>query len=132
MLGISIGRPKRPILQKEKLIVKQAYEKYRLSASRLIGLIRRDYKIDLPHYHIHKILLFTGFAKLKENKDVRKKKWKRYERKHSLTAVHLDWVYNNDLEVYALPVIDDASRKLLALIESESATTDSSIEAIKL
>jgi putative transposase len=62
---------------------------------------------------------------------VRKKKWKRYERKHSLTAVHLDWVYNDDLEVYALPVIDDASRKLLALIESESATTGASIDAME-
>jgi putative transposase len=90
IIGISVGRPKREILLEEKEIVTQAYLRYRLSASRLRPLIRRDYNIDYPHYHIHKILLSAGFAKPKETRDVRKKKWKRYERKHSLTAVHLD------------------------------------------
>ena len=130
-IGISAGRPKRPILAEEEMMVKKSYEKYRISASRLRGLIRRDFNVDITHYHIHKILLRLGFAKPKENKDVRKKKWKRYERKHSLTAIHIDWYYDKEVEGWALPVIDDASRKLLALIECDKATTDVSIDAIK-
>jgi len=130
-LGKNIGRPPRPILPEEERMVREAYGKYKVCASRLRQIIHRDYNLDMSHHHIHKILLSAGFSKSKESKDVRRKKWIRYERRHSLTAVHIDWVYNKDLEVYALPVIDDASRKLLALVEVESATTNASIDAMK-
>lgn len=76
-------------------------------------------------------MIKLGFAKPKGKKDKRKKDWIRYERRHSLTAVHLDWYYDNTKEIWALPVIDDASRKMLALVEEKSATTDASIEAMK-
>lgn len=130
-LGKNIGRPKRPITKQEKRIICEAYEKYRVCASQLKLLIERDFKVSIPHYHIHKILLKLGFAKPNGRKDVRKKKWIRYERRHSLTAVHLDWGYDEKEERWFLPVIDDASRKLLALIECESATTDTSIDGMK-
>jgi len=65
-------------------------------------------------------------------KHIRKKKWIRYERRHSLTAVHLDWSYYQNKQTWVLPVIDDASRKLLALYEGKSPTTAASILAIKL
>lgn len=131
-IGRRMGRPIRPITDKENELVQKAYEKYRVSASTLEKLIKRDYAIDIPHNHIHKIMAGFGFAKPKKSKDIRKKKWIRYERKHSLTAVHLDWYYDAKKEVWALPVIDDASRKMLALVEEKSATTEASIEAMKL
>ncbi|MFH1425701.1 MAG: DDE-type integrase/transposase/recombinase [archaeon] len=49
---------------------------------------------------------------------------------HSLTAVHIDWHYDGKIWVFA--VIDDASRKMLALIECNSPTTNASIEGMKL
>lgn len=55
----------------------------------------------------------------------------RYERRHSLTAVHLDWLYHPELKLWALPVIDDSTRKLLALVETKNATTDVSIDAVE-
>ncbi len=130
-LGKKAGRPKRPILKREEKIVKQAYSKYRICASRLKKFIEKDFSLSIPHYHIHKIMLDLGLAKQKEKKDVRKKKWIRYERRHSLTAVHLDWYYDDKTETWVLPVIDDSSRKLLALVEVESATTDASIDGMK-
>jgi len=130
-LGKSIGRPSRPIKKDEEALVKESYLKYRVCAPHLRLFIKKDFNLDIPHYHIHKILLRVGFAKQKEKKDVRKKDWIRYERRHSLTAVHLDWTYHPKLKVNALPVLDDASRKLLALIEIKSATTDASIDAMK-
>lgn len=92
-LGKSIGRPSKPISPSEEIIVKKSYEKYRTSTSRIVLLIERDYKIQIPIYTIHKILLKLGFAKKKEKKDVRNKKWIRYERRHSLTAIHANRVY---------------------------------------
>jgi len=130
-LGKNVGRPVRPIKNHEKIIVKTSYEKYRVCASRLRILIRRNYNVDIPHYHIHKIMLKLGFAKPNGRNDVRKKKWIRYERRHSLTAVHLDWYLDKKTRLWVLPVIDDASRKLLSLIEVKNATTNASIDAMK-
>ena len=130
-LGKNIGRPKKLISKQERIIIKQAYKRYYVCASRLARLIERDNNIKIPVYTIHKVMLEFGFAKTNGRKDVRKKKWIRYERRHSLTAVHMDWGYDEVDERWFLPVIDDSSRKLLALIECESATTDASIDAIK-
>ena len=101
------------------------------SLSTLEKLIKRNYKLHIPHNHIHKILILLGHAKQKKKKDIRKKKWIRYERRHSLTAVHIDWYYDPVTETWVFAVIDDASRKMLALLEVESATTDWSIEGMK-
>ena len=130
-IGKNNGRPRRPFLEEEVEIVKQTYQQYRVSASTLEKLIRRDHDLHIPHNHIHKILVKQGYAKQKNKKDIRKKNWIRYQRRHSLTAVHLDWYFDAYAKIWALPVIDDASRKMLALVEEESATTDASIKAMR-
>lgn len=130
VVGKGVGRPVIPIEDWEKKLVKKSYEKYRVCADTLRRLIERDEKIHLSHYRIHKVLLELGYAKRKEKFQKRKIKWKRYERMHSLTAVHIDWHYDGRVWVFA--VIDDASRKLLALIECNSPTTEKSIEGMLL
>ena len=129
-IGKKTGRPIKMIQQWEIDIVKEAYEKYRVSADTLERVIYRDYKKHIGHNRIHKILIDLGFAKPKEKKDIRKKKWIRYERRHSLTAVHIDWHYYKGVWVFG--VEDDASRKLLALLECENETTDESIRGMEL
>ena len=130
-LGKKVGRPARLVTEDEQKMVKEAYERYRVSASTLEKLIERDYSIHIPHNHIHKIMVKLSLAKPKGKKDVRKKDWIRYERRHSLTAVHLDWYYDSVKDQWVLPVIDDASRKMLSLVEEKHATTDASIEAMR-
>ena len=76
-------------------------------------------------------MISLGFAKPLNKTHKRKKDWIRYERRHSLTAVHIDWYYDPITETWVFAVIDDASRKMLALIEVSSATTDWSIEGMK-
>ncbi len=122
------GRPRKMVEQWETDIVKEAYKKYRVSADTLERLIKRDYKKDIAHNRIHTILIQLGYAKPKGKKDIRKKKWIRYERKHSLTAVHIDWHYFKG--TWAFGVEDDASRKLLALIECKHETTEESIKGM--
>jgi putative transposase len=129
-IGNASGRPKKPIEDWEVSLVNEVYEKYRVSADTLERLIRRDKSIHIPHNRIHKILLMLDFAKKKDKKDIRKKDWIRYQRRHSLTAVHIDWHYNGKIYVFA--VIDDASRKMLALLETNSATTEYSIQGMQL
>ena len=128
VIGKRVGRPMIPIEDWEKELVRRVYEKYRVSADALERLIERDENKHLSHYKIHKILLEFGYAEKKAKKDIRKKKWKRYERMHSLTAVHIDWHYNGRQWIFA--VIDDASRRIISLIECSSPTTKKSIEGM--
>ena len=132
-IGKDVGRPRKPFEEWEIEFVKKAFEMYRVSADTLERLIDRDYKKHIGHNRVHKILIHLGYAKMKNKKDIRKKKWIRYQRRHSLTAVHIDWHYFKGMWIFG--VEDDASRKLLALIEDEKESTDNSIlgmeEALK-
>jgi putative transposase len=94
-------------------------------------LIERDYGKHINHNRIHRILLDLGMAKKKDKKDIRNKDWIRYERRHSLTAVHIDWYYYALMHHWVFAVLDDASRKLLGLIECNSPTTEKSIEGMQ-
>ncbi|MBS3080634.1 transposase [Candidatus Pacearchaeota archaeon] len=129
-IGNNVGRPLIPFENWEIEIVKEAYDRYRVSADTLERLIDRDYKRHIGHNRIHKILVYLDYAKKKSFKDIRKKKWKRYERRHSLTAVHIDWHYFRGNWVFG--VEDDASRKLLAMIESKNESTDNSISEMEI
>ncbi|MFH0869518.1 MAG: DDE-type integrase/transposase/recombinase [archaeon] len=132
VLGKNMGRPHKPLKEREIIIVNEAYEKYRVSADTLERIIMRDYQLHIPHNRIHKILLILGFAKPKGKKCIRKLDWIRYERRHSLTAVHIDWHHRPNDGLWVFAVIDDASRKILALIECDSPTTEASIHGMEL
>ena len=126
-VGRRNGRPKKPIRDWELQMVKDSYSTYRVSASTLERVIERDHGRHIGHNRIHYILVQLGYAKPKGKKDVRKKDWIRYERRHSLTAIHIDWHQRPNDCIWVFAVIDDASRKLLALIECDSPSTDNSI-----
>jgi len=129
-IGKDVGRPRKPFEEWEVDTIKKAFEKYRVSADTLERLIDRDYQRHIGHNRIHQILIYLGYAKKKAIRDIRKKRWKRYQRMHSLTAVHIDWHYFKGTWVFG--VEDDASRKLLALIEDEKESTDNSIIGMEL
>lgn len=131
-IGLRNGRPPKHTEVWERELVKEAFTRYNVSASSLEPLLEKDYKKHIPHNRIHKILLEEGFAIKGDTKVIRKKKWIRYERRHSLTAVHIDWYLDPITRKYVFAVIDDASRKLLALLEVDNATTEWSIEGMKI
>ena len=131
-IGKKNGRPSKPLEQWEMDMVKEAYTKYRVSADTLERLIRRDYNMHIGHNRIHKVLLDLSFAKKKNKQDTRKKNWIRYERRHSLTAVHIDWHQRPMDGPWTFAVEDDASRKLLVLLECKNETTDESIRGMEL
>ena len=131
-IGRKMGRPHRPITLQETKLVQEAYKYYRVCAETLEKLILRDNEIHIPHNHIHKIMLNLGLAKKMKKKHIRKKNWIRYERRHSLTAVHIDWHFNAEKRIWVFQVIDDASRKMLALLERKARSTDASIRGMKM
>ena len=104
-IGKLAGRPRKPFEEWEIQLVKETFEKYRMCADGLERLIDRDSKRHIGHNRIHQILVYLGYAKKKDHRDKRKKNWIRYERRHSLTAVHVDWHYLKGLWIFG--VVED-------------------------
>lgn len=110
----------------EKLVIR-TYNKTKSSASIIAKIIREKHSIPVSNNKVHDILKANGMAHEDKNKQVRKKPWIRYERKHSLSAVHMDWAHNSELNIWVCAVLDDASRLILAGGEFENATAENSI-----
>jgi putative transposase len=89
------------------------------------------YHKHVPHNAIHEVLLEAGLARENKKKKKRRKPWIRYERKHSLTAVHLDWHTSKINRKEVCIVLDDSSRCILAGGEFDAATAQTSINLIQ-
>ena len=120
-------RPYRTYPQNFEALVVQIHKKTRSSASMIAKIIRNKYSIQVSNNKVHEILKANGMAHEDKNKQVRKKPWIRYERKHSLSAVHMDWAYNSDPKMWLCAVLDDASRMILVAGEFDQATAENSI-----
>lgn len=94
-------------------------------------MISHKHKIRIPHNTIHKVLLEKGYAKRYPKKQKRRAPWIRYERKHSLSTIHLDWHASKYNGKQVCVAIDDASRKILAWGEFDEATTENSILTVR-
>ncbi len=112
----------------EKIIL-SVHNEQKLGAVRLEKIIETKYGIHIPHNTIHRILLKNGKAREEINKKKRRKKWIRYERKHSLSMVHLDWHSANGKNICV--ALDDSSRMILSGGEFEKATEENSIMVVK-
>ncbi len=83
------GRKKTVTDEESEKIILDVQKEQKLGARRLEKIIKFKHGKHIPHNRIHQVLLKNGKAKENKNKKKRRKAWIRYERKHSLTAVHL-------------------------------------------
>ena len=97
----------------ESKIVHEAHARYRFGARMLEAVIRKQYKMRISHNRIHMYLKHQGLAQDDEKKQKRRK-WVRYERKHSLSAGHIDWHEWDGTSIKVCVILDDASRMVLA------------------
>ncbi len=121
-------RPRTPLSAEEKRIIEAAYIESFLGARLLRYHIQRHYKRNISHNKIHQHLLAVGLARLNPKKQKKRKRC-RYEREHSLSLVHADWLDYDGLQVIAFE--DDASRKILSIGEFAHATADNAIAALQ-
>ncbi len=121
------GRKPREITEEEKDLVIKTYKEYLASAT-MIEQILDEKGIHINHNRIHRILLEEGFARpnLKKKK---KRKYKFYARKHSLSLAHTDWFEYKRKKTILFE--DDASRFILAHGEFTSANKINSIKVFK-
>jgi len=84
--------------------------------------------IHIGHNRIHKILLEAKLAK-EEHRKKNRRKWVRYERKHSNSLWHTDWFEYKGKQ--CIIFIDDASRFITCHGEFRNANTENSLKVFK-
>ena len=101
--------------------IKRLHQKHGFGATYIAKYLRKNDNQKLSNNFVHKILLDNKMAVEEKNKKKRKKPWVRYERMHSLSAVHMDWHFNALTLKWVCVVLDDASRKVLSGGEYDNA-----------
>lgn len=126
------GRPRKDIEPELEDLILEVHKEQNLGARRLEQIIEFEYGIYIPHNAIHRVLPKHDLAHPIPNKKRRRKPWIMYERKHSLTAVYID---RHDSDVVpgnkVCAILDDNSRFILAVIETDQATADHSINLVQ-
>ena len=122
-------RPKTFLNEEQKRLVEEAFLDSRFGARLLRHHIRKKFGVTIPHNKIHAHLKLKGWAKPNEKKQ-KQRKYCRYERQHSFSLVHLDWHDAEDGKK-VLPILDDASRNLLAIGEFSSISTQNALKVLK-
>ncbi len=127
------GRPKRPPDPVEEEMVLGMWHRHHVCAVILEHLIQKEYDKKIPHNRIHRILVKHGYAKRNPRKQ-RRRRWVRYERKHSLSLWHMDWYEMNkidpELGEWLLTVQDDSSKKIMGFGVFDRATSRHSVEVL--
>jgi putative transposase len=121
-------RPRTSLSEEEKKIIEKAYRESQLGARLLRHHIQRYYNVSLPQNKIHQYLKERGYAQENPRKQKKRKRC-RYERKHSLSLLHADWLDYEGKKVIAY--LDDSSRYILAIGEFDHATSIHTLSVLK-
>ena len=107
-------------------------QRAKFGAGRLEKILEFRHGVHIPHDAIHKALSENGLASENRRKKKRRKPWIRYERRHSLTAIHLDWHTSKAVQEKQVCIaIDDSSRRIHAGGEYDSATAEISMGLVQ-
>ena len=121
------GRKPKPIADEERKMVINTFNEFQVGAT-MIEQILDERGVHINHNRIHRILLEAGLAK-HEPKKKNRRKWIRYERKHSLSLVHTDWFDFQGRQ--CIIFIDDASRLITGYGEFNNANAENTIKVFK-
>ena len=124
---LSCGRKPKPVSEEERKLVIDTFNEFQVGAT-MIEQILDERGIHINHNRIHRILLEEGLAKQEQRKKNRRK-WVRYERKHSNSLWHTDWFEFKGKQ--CIIFIDDASRFIPSYGEFGNANTDNSLKVFK-
>ena len=120
------GRKPKKITKEERTLVVETYNEYLVGAT-MIEKILNEKEKHIAHNKIHKIMLEEGLARHKEKKQKRMK-YKCYQRKHSLSLVHTDWVEYKEEKFILFE--DYASRFILAGGKFKHATKENTLKVL--
>jgi putative transposase len=114
IIGNGVGRPRKPYDEKEAQIVKEAHLRFRFGARMLEVILKKMYNVAISHNRIHMYLLSQGLS-VRDPKKQKRRKWIRYERKHSMSAGHIDWHENERTGMMVCVILDDTENSILVV-----------------
>lgn len=118
------GRKPQPIPRAQEQRILTAYAEYGFGALSLENVLK-----DVSHNKIHAVLLKHGLAR-HDVKKQKKRKYVRYERRHSNSLWHADWT---DFQGRKLLVFeDDASRLIVGYGLFDSASAENSLQVFAI
>ena len=123
-------KPGDPLPDLVRDLIKRAWLKLHVCASGIGHWLRRKQEVHIGNDRINKVLIEEGFILDDPARQGKRKKWIRYERSRSLSAIHIDWAFNKEGRWVCL-IEDDSSRKLLAIGEFPERSTDHVIELLE-
>jgi putative transposase len=121
------GRPATPIPAKIQRIVERTYKETPIGAVKMEQLFNHQ-GTHIPHNTIHCVLREKGFAR-EQPKKSKKRKYCRFERRHSNSMWHIDYCQIDGKQVVA--ILDDASRFIVACQEFDRATAENATKALE-
>jgi len=125
------GAKPAPLPKDLRNLVISVKKKYNFGSAAVARFIRNKYRIHIGTMTVHKVLLEEDLATTDPRKSFPRKPWVRYEREHSLSAVHMDWYTCIGGETFVCVVLDDASRMVLSGGEFPAQTAEYSIQLLK-
>ncbi len=117
------GPTPKPIFRAEMDLVRWFKEQHGCGAVALQKLMKVK-GVKISHNRIHSVLKAQGLAKNEPKKQARRK-WVRWERKHSNSLWHTDYYEYNGMQVIAF--LDDASRLITGVGVFDAATTENAL-----
>ena len=113
--------------KKDVEFILQAHQKYKAGAVVLEYRLKKEEGLHIPHNRIHRVLKENNRAK-NEPKKQQRRKWIRYERKHSMSLWHTDWKYFSEQKKWFISYLDDASRMIMSHGTFDHATAENTIQ----
>jgi len=120
------GRQPKLIQKQEVKLIKEFYAKQPMGAVNMEKILCFNGH-NIPHNRIHKILKEQGIACTQPKKSKRRK-WIRYERKHSNSLWHIDWTEHQRKQLCA--ILDDASRLIVGYGLFDKATAENAVTVL--
>ncbi len=120
------GQKQKSITQYEVNNVLKIKTEFEFGAINIEKVLAQD-NIRISHNRVHKILLQEGFAN-REPKKAKRRKWIRYERRHSNSLWHTDWAEYKGQNIILYE--DDASRLITGFGMFKNATTRNAINVL--
>lgn len=117
------GPTPKPILKPEMELVRWFKDHHGCGAVCLEKIMQTE-GVHISHNRIHAVLKAQGLAK-NEPKKQQRRKWVRYERKHSNSLWHTDWYEFQKMHVIAF--LDDASRLVTSVGVFDNATAENAV-----
>lgn len=120
------GRIPKPVSKEEVKLVIGLYRKQPMGAVNMEKILSMNGH-TIPHNRLHRILKEQHLAVTQPSKSKRRK-WIRYERRHSNSLWHIDWTKYRGKWLCA--ILDDASRLVVGYGLFDKATAENSIKVL--